>query len=422
MRVSFRLAAAIALLAPAGLRAAPAPDPAACRPIAPAEIAADLARVRGWLESELPARASATGADPLDYPVAVIHSGMLRAAAATGDRRFSDFTAARLQFIADALPGLADAASGPGLPPSFRRKILNPRALDDCGAMTAALIQARAAGVGPDLGAVITRWADYVAHGQFRLPDGTLARHRPQPVSLWSDDLYMGIPALARMGTMTGDRAWLDDAARNAVQLSARLFRPAQGLYAHGWNADDPDASAFFWARCNGWAMLAMEELLDALPPDHPRRPEVLALLRAQIRSVAALQSGQGLWHQLLDRPDSYLETSASAIFVYGIAHAANRGWINPVSYVPVAQAGWCGVASQIDASGAVEGICVATTFASDPVYYFTRPVGVHALHGYGPVLLAGSEMIRLLRNPAWEIRFDRQACNCVPRAGGSAP
>jgi len=406
----------MALLAPAAGRAAPAPDPAACRPLAPADVAADLGRVRGWLESALPVRAGGAEADPLDYPVAVIHSGMLRAAAATGDRRFSDFTAARLKFIADALPGLPADGPHAGLPPGFRRKILAPRALDDCGAMTAALIEARAAGVGPDLSPVIARWGDYIAHGQFRLPDGTLARHRPQPVSLWSDDLYMGVPALARMGSMTGRPAWLDDAARNTLQLSARLFRPAQGLYAHGWNADDPDAPAFFWGRCNGWAMMAMEELLDALPADHPRRAEVLALLRAQIRSVAALQSGQGLWHQLLDRPDSYLETSASAMFVYAIAHAANRGWINPVSYVPVAQAGWCGVASQIDGSGAVENICVATTFASDPVYYCTRPVSVRALHGYGPVLLAGSEMIRLLRNPAWEIRFDHQACNCVPR------
>ena len=59
----------------------------------------------------------------------------------------------------------------------------------------------------------------------------------------------------------------------------------------------------------------------------------MLAILRAQVRSLAKLQSGSGLWHQMLDKPDSYLETSASAIFVYSIARAINRGWISPVSY-----------------------------------------------------------------------------------------
>jgi len=65
------------------------------------------------------------------------------------------------------------------------------------------------------------------------------------------------------------------------------------------------------------------------LPENHPRRPAVLALYRDHVRGLAALQDGAGLWHQLLDRPDSYLETSASAMYVYSIARGINRGWID---------------------------------------------------------------------------------------------
>jgi len=162
--------------------------------------------------------------------------------------------------------------------------------------------------------------------------------------------------------------------------------------------------------------MLASVELLDVLPEDHPARQHVLELLRAQVRSVAKLQSGSGLWHQLLDKTDSYLETSASAIFVYAIAHAVDRGWIAPVTYGSIAQAGWMGLTTRVNAKGQVEGTCVGTTLASDNVYYYNRPVSVHATHGYGPLLLAGAEMLRLLSNPEFEVQYKLRTYHYVPR------
>lgn len=408
-----------------------------------AEITADLERIRGFLETAMPARiidrrtgqvispSSQPVADavadngeagafkPLAYEVGVIHSGMLAAAEATGDRRFADFTARQLQFIADALPYFRAQAARFGAATNSFRGMLKPEALDDCGAMEAALIQARLAGVGPDLKPVIEKWADYIAHGQFRLPDGTLARHRPQAVSVWADDMYMGVPALAEMGLMTGSDRWYADATRNALQISKLLYRPRTGLYTHGWNQDSPDAPNFYWGRADGWAMLTMCDLLDALPENYPARPALLKYLRHQIKAVASLQSGKGLWHQLLDRNDSYLETSASAMFTYAIAHAVDRGWISPVTYGNIALAGWIGVSTQINAKGQVENTCVGTTFAGDVIYYYNRPVSVDAVHGYGPTLLAGSEIIRMLRNPAFRIEYNNRTYRFVPAAPG---
>ena len=407
------------------------------------EITGQLERVRGYLESAFPARIidrrtgqpispqSAPVRDavadrgpeqkfnPLDYTTGVIHAGMLSAAEATGDRRFADFTARQLQFIADALPYFRAQAAQFGPAGNSFRGILAPAALDDCGAMTAALVRARLARVGPNLRPIITAWGDYIAHRQFRLPDGTLARQRPQPVSLWADDFYMGVVPLAQLGRLTGESHWFDDAARTAVQMSQRLYRPALGLFAHGWSENSPGVPDFFWGRANGWAMVTLCDLLDALPADHPRRPELLELLRGEIHGVATRQSGEGRWHQLLDREDSFLETSASAMFVYGIAHAINRGWILPETYGSIAQAGWIGVAGQINIRGQVEQTCVGTTYAGDPVYYYHRPVSVYAGHGYGPVLLAGAEMIRLLRNPALTISYKNRTYYYTPRGPG---
>jgi unsaturated rhamnogalacturonyl hydrolase len=406
------------------------------------EITEVLQRVRGYLEETAPVHVvdGTSGAEitdfsvpdpaaripdgageafhPLDYTMGVTHSGMLLASEATGDPRFAEYTRRQLQFIADRLPYFrAVVANGARAGKETFGAILATGSLDDSGSMCAALVKARRAGIGPDLVAVIDHRSDYIAHRQFRIADGTLARQRPQPESLWADDLYMSVPALAQMGALTGERAWFDDAVKQVVQYHEHLWDPQAGLYAHGRHLNQPLNPEFYWAPANGWAMLASVELLDVLPLDHPGRGQVLENLRAHVRSVAKLQSGaSGLWHQMLDKTDSYLETSASAIFVYSMARAMNQGWIAPVSYGSVAQAGWNGLTTRVNARGQVEGTCVGTTLASDNVYYYNRPQSVYATHGYGPVLLAGAEMIRLLRNPAIDIQYRLRTYHYVPR------
>ncbi len=408
-----------------------------------AEVTESLARIRNYLDVAAPTRVidSATGKEitdfsspvatavldrgemefgPLQYEMGVVHTAMLRAAAVTGDAKFSDYTKKHLQFIADRLPYFQAAAKKFGADRNGLRQVIEPRALDDCGSMCAALIRARLAHVGPDLKPVIDNWSDWVAHKQFRLKDGTLARQRPQAQSLWADDAYMGIPALAEAGRMTGDRAYFDDAVKQIELMSAKLFNPQVGLYAHGWNAHHPDAPKFYWGRATGWIVIAMCDVLDVLPKDHPGREKVLAQLRATLKGVAQYQSGSGLWHQMVDRNDSYLETSATAMFTYGIAHAVNEGWINPTTYGSIAQAGWCGLATKINAQGQVEGSCVGTTFAGDQVYYYNRPASPKALHGYGTTMLAGIEMIRMLKNPAFIIDYKLRTYHYVPKDGGA--
>jgi unsaturated rhamnogalacturonyl hydrolase len=408
-----------------------------------AEIAAALQRVRGYLDSQTPTRVvhKGSGAAITDFstPVAdaivpmtdadfslqayemgVVHAGLLKAAAVTGDKSYTALTARHLQFFADKLPYFRAQEQRFHLERanSFAR-FIDPRSLDDAGSMCAAMMRARRAGVGPDLGAQIRVCGDWVAKRQFRLPDGTLARQRPQAVSLWADDMYMGIPALAELGRMTGERAYFDDAVKNVLQMTGYLFDPQTNLYTHGWNANNPDAPRFYWGRANGWAVLAMSDLLDVLPHDHPGYPQVMAQLKKSLRGIAERQSGAGLWHQMIDRDDSYLETSASAIFVYVIAHAVNEGWISPATYGSIAQAGWNALSARIDPQGRVEGTCVGTTFASDQVYYYHRPTSTAALHGYGPTLLAGAEMIRLLNNPAIDIQYRVRTYHYVPKDGG---
>ena len=409
-----------------------------------AEILEQLHRVRAFMESASPtqvidretrveitdpksapvATATIQGGPqlfgPIVYEMGVVHAGMIRAYQATGDTNFAAFTARHTEFINRWLPYFVAVeeifkldARNP-----FRRAF-EPRSLDDSGSMCAALIRARFAGIGPDLRPQIDVWSDYILNKQFRFPDGTLARQRPQAESLWADDAYMCIPALAEMGRLTGDNKWYDDAVKQALQMSKHLFVPEKGLYTHGLHLHNPVAPRFYWARANGWVVLALCDLLDVLPKEHPGYKPVKAQLQAVLRGVSEYQDGDtGLWHQMLDRNDSYLETSASAMFVYGIARAVNQGWLSPTTYGTIAQTGWIGLTQRINEQGQVVGTCVGTTLASDQVYYYHRPQSPYALHGYGPVLLAGVEVMRMLENPDFEIQHKLRTYHYVPKDG----
>jgi rhamnogalacturonyl hydrolase YesR len=426
------------VVAPANLYMLPPDYPMPYGPVSVSSITQLLNRVHTYLDAHTPARIvdRTTGAAITDlsapstnailerghfqiisYEWGVTYSGMLLAWQNTGDARFRDYALKRLQFVVDQTPyfrALQEAGLR-GRDNAFRA-VLQPGALDDAGSMCAALIKAQEAGL---TGArpLIDRYADYILTKQHRLSDGTLARKRPMMDSIWLDDLYMSVPALAQTGKLTGDRKYFDDAVKQVRQFSDRMFDRESGLYMHGWIAGMQEHPRFRWACANGWALMAMTELLEVLPQDHPERASVLEQLRAHIHGLATCQGHAGLWHQLLDRNDSYMETSASAIFTFCIARAINRGWVDPLAYGPVALLGWNAVSAKVTAQGQIEGTCVGTGMGFDPAFYYYRPQSVFAAHGYGPVLLAGAEMIQIatsnravLHDNA--VQFDRPPAN----------
>ncbi len=339
------------------------------------------------------------------YEWGVTYTGMLAVGAETGDVRYTDYTKKRFQFLVNHVPYFKKLrAAYPNLKPLPLQQIIEPRALDDCGAMAAAMIKATRLGVGSDVKPLIDNYLNFISYKQFRFSDGTLARNRPQPNTLWLDDLFMSVPALAQMGKLTGDVKYFDDAANQFLQFKKRMFNVQNGVYMHGWVQSMTDHPNFYWARANGWALMALVELLDVLPENHPNRPELLSLLREHCSGLAAYQTGAGFWHQLLDKPDSYLETSATAIYAFSMARAINRGWIDGMAYGPKALLAWNAVATKVNGSGQVEGVCVGTGMAFDPAFYYYRPTNVLAAHGYGPTLLAGAEMLALIRNGKFSI------------------
>ncbi|KXI26768.1 glycoside hydrolase family 88/105 protein [Paraglaciecola hydrolytica] len=325
----------------------------------------------------------------------------------SGDQQFFADNTQFFDFVVDHLPYFYEQGETFGKQEKIKNwgRIMNFHALDDCGSIGAAMIKTYLKTKNGDYLKTINRINEHVSKHQFRLSDGTLARHRPQYESLWADDIYMSVPFLANMGVLSGDNRYFDDAVKQILQMAERLYVPEKGLFDHGWSVTSADYDPrFYWARANGWTLMAMVELLGVLPEQYPGRDKILHLYRSMVKSLAELQDGTGFWHNMLDKNNTFLETSATAMFTFAIAKGINQGWINHV-YGPVALTGWNAITTRVLANGAVDGTVEATTFAHDNTYYFNRGASIHATHGYGPVLYAGAEIYRLLANDKIEVQ-----------------
>jgi unsaturated rhamnogalacturonyl hydrolase len=267
--------------------------------------------------------------------------------------------------------------------------------LDHCGSMASGLIEVYNIDKRKDYLNYLNTVGDYIMNKEVRLTDGTLARITPNDKTLWLDDLYMSVPFLARMGNLTGNRKYFDFAAKQVKQFTKYLYDERTGLYFHCYYDDIQKQGVAHWGRANGWSIMAQANLLQFLPKDHPDRPELLRIFRQQILGFSRYQSEKGLWHQILDREDSYLETSCTAMFTYAVAKGVNEGWLEP-RYKTIALEGWKGIASMINEKGQVENICIGTGTSTAMIHYYKRPTKTNDIHGLGAVLMAGVEVLRL--------------------------
>ncbi len=334
------------------------------------------------------------------YEVGVINSAMVLCTRVSGDSTYLDYAERTYQFFFDHLDYIKKLRREIERDRRRLGKMVDPRELDDCGSMGAALIKLDRERPDNRYREIINLIADFISNKQLRLEDGTFARkgYGDWQYSLWTNDLYMSVPFLAQMGHLTGDNRYYDDAVRQVLNFAAYLFVAETGLFDHGWFSNMPNDPHIYWGRQNGWAMMAIVELLSVLPDDYPGRDKILAIYQADVKALTHLQGNSGLWHQLLDRTDTYPETSCSAMYAFAIARGVNREWIAP-QYASVAFAAWKALVEKVTADGQIAGVCMGTSLAYDVTYYVNRPQKLTAYHGYGPMLSAGAELMQLLKN-----------------------
>lgn len=361
-------------------------------------VKADIDRVFAYIDAVTPAKMTDGKVNQgtyrlTSYEWGVMYDALLDAAAITGDKRYSDYVSDRIGFLARE----ADNFQGDLNEDGQMRQVKNPLTLDDAGAMAGAWMRAAMADTTLNIAPYIEQYWKIVEETPVHLPDGTIARNRPHYNAVWLDDMFMALPSMAVRSQYANDPKQIDEAANIATGFFKRMWMPEKNIFRHGYVEGAGSQPSMAWGRANGWAILTMCQLLDFLPENHPKRAEILDIYRKHAAGLAELQGIDGFWHQLLDRPETYNETSATAIFAYALAHGINEGWLDATTYGPVAQLAWEAVSSKINAKGEVEDVCVGTGMGFEPAYYAYRPVSVKAAHGYGPAIWAGAEMIKLL-------------------------
>ncbi|MCH7398875.1 glycoside hydrolase family 88 protein [Belliella sp. DSM 107340] len=268
--------------------------------------------------------------------------------------------------------------------------------LDDFGAISASMLEVMKKDDNATYKEYIENGAKRMTYGQDRLFDKTLVRTFPQEMTLWADDLYMSVPFLSRLAVYTGENKYFDDAINQVLNFDKYLWNPHNGLYFHCYYTDTEQNGVAHWGRSNGWLVLSQIHLLERLPDGYPGKDKVIKNLEKQLIGLSRYQDQDGLWRQLLDKNDSYQETSASAMFVQGFAKAITEGWIDK-RFASVALRGWDGLRkTMITEDGQVKDICVGTGISDDLIFYYTRPARANEKHGVGSVIDAGLEVIKL--------------------------
>jgi len=235
------------------------------------------------------------------------------------------------------------------------------------------------------------------------------------PNQMWLDGAYMAEPFRAAYAVTFQEPKDFDDIAKQLLLMDEHMRDAKTGLMKHGWDeskqmpwADKVTGlSPEVWARAMGWYCVALVDVLDWFPKDHPQRGAIVAALNRADAAIVKYQDAKtGLWWQVLDkgeRPGNYLEASASCMFVYSLAKGVRMGYL-PQSYEANAKRGWEGIQRQFVATGAdglmvLNGTVKVGGLGGKPYrsgsyeYYVGEKTGANDAKGIGAFLLAGSEM-----------------------------
>ena len=204
----------------------------------------------------------------------------------------------------------------------------------------------------------------------------------------WIDDMFMITMVQAQAYRATGERAYIDRAAREMVVYLDELQRP-NGLFFHA-----PDVP-FFWGRGNGWMAAGTAELLRSLPADNPDRPRILEGYRKMMAALLKNQGKDGMWRQLIDDEGAWPETSGTAMFTFALITGVKNGWLDAGTYGPTARKAWLALLTYLDENSDIREVCEGTNKKADRQYYLDRKRVTGDLHGQAPLIWCAVALLR---------------------------
>ncbi|MFD2825057.1 glycoside hydrolase family 105 protein [Leeuwenhoekiella polynyae] len=197
---------------------------------------------------------------------------------------------------------------------------------------------------------------------------------------LWIDDMFMITAVQAQAYLVTGDEKYINRAVDEMVLYLDNIQRP-NGLFYHA-----PDAP-FFWGRGNGWMAVGMTEMLRLMPKDNPNREKIETAYKSMMQTLLRYQSYDGMWHQLIDDPNSWKETSCTGMFTYAMITGVKNGWLDKKVYGAAARKGWSALLTYLDEDYNLRNVCEGTGTKNDYDYYLNRKKLTGDLHGQAALI-----------------------------------
>lgn len=247
-----------------------------------------------------------------------------------------------------------------------------------------------------------------------RTSEGGFWHKKRYPSQMWLDGLYMGASFYAQYASFFNEPEIYDDVVNQFVLVHKHTYNPETGLNYHGWDESkeqkwaDPitGCSPNFWGRAMGWYAMALVDVLDYLPREHPGRIKLLKILNQVVAGIKKFQDPKtGLWYQVLDqgtREGNYLEATTSSMFTYTLLKAARKGFISS-DYNAIAIEAYHGILNNLirdngDGTISLTKCCSVAGLGGNPYrdgsfeYYINEPVRDNDPKGVGPFIMASLE------------------------------
>lgn len=249
---------------------------------------------------------------------------------------------------------------------------------------------------------------------QPRTSEGGFWHKKIYPNQMWLDGLFMGAPFYAHYTTKFENGKNLDDVALQFETIQKHLVDPKTGLLYHGWDESKKmdwankttGTSPNFWSRSLGWYVMALVDVLDYFPEDHPKRAELISYLNSSSAAIAKFQDPSGLWYQVTDKGNvggNYLEGSGSAMFIYAFAKGANKGYLSK-EYKNIATKAFDGMIKNLvkvspDGEVVITQVCAVAGLGGNPYrdgsfeYYVNERKQDNDPKATGPFILGALEL-----------------------------